>query len=69
MEEIEQAKEELYQEVKKLVVREQKASASFLQRNFRLSYIRAYRFLERLEEDGIIGRDSGAKPRKVIKKK
>jgi DNA segregation ATPase FtsK/SpoIIIE, S-DNA-T family len=55
----------LYEEVKKTVVETRKASASFLQRRFRIGYARAARLLDMLEEAGVIGSGEGAKPREV----
>lgn len=42
-----------------------KASASLLQRRLRIGYARAARFLDLMEEKGIIGPADGAKPRDV----
>lgn len=56
----------LYEEVKDFVIQTQKASASLLQRRFRLGYARAARLLDMLEAEGIIGPQEGAKPRKVL---
>lgn len=47
-------------------VREQgKASISLIQRRFRIGFNRAARFVEQMEQDGIIGPADGAKPRVV----
>ncbi|NCN08136.1 hypothetical protein GW944_01010, partial [Candidatus Parcubacteria bacterium] len=43
-----------------------KASTSFLQRKLRIGYARAARLIDMLEERGVIGAGSGAKPREVI---
>ena len=45
-----------------------KASASLLQRKFRLGYNRAARVIDLLEERGIIGPNNGSKPREVLVK-
>lgn len=58
--------DELYQDVKDLVIEAQSASVSFLQRKFRIGYTRAARLIDSLEADGIIGPYEGSKPRKVI---
>ena len=58
--------EPLYNEIVEFVVREQKASASLLQRRFRLGYNRAARCIDLLEERGIIGPNNGSKPREVL---
>ena len=44
------------------------ASASLLQRKFRLGYNRAARAIDILEERGIIGPNNGSKPREVLVK-
>jgi S-DNA-T family DNA segregation ATPase FtsK/SpoIIIE len=37
-----------------------------LQRQFRIGYNRAARLMENLENNGIVGPEDGARPRKVI---
>jgi len=44
-----------------------KVSVSFIQRKFSTGYVRAMRFMERLEKDGIIGPGKGVKPRKILR--
>ncbi len=57
----------LYDEIVEFVVREGSASASKVQRRFRLGYNRAARVMDLLEERGIIGPPTGnSKPRKVL---
>ena len=66
---VEDAKEEpLYNEIVEFVVTQGKASASLLQRRFRLGYNRAARAIDLLEERGIIGPSNGSKPREVLVK-
>ena len=60
--------EPLYNDIVEFVVREQKASASLLQRRFRLGYNRAARCIDLLEERGIVGPNNGSKPREVLVK-
>ncbi len=60
--------EPLYNEIVDFVVSQGKASASLLQRRFRLGYNRAARCIDLLEERGIIGPANGAKPREVLQK-
>jgi S-DNA-T family DNA segregation ATPase FtsK/SpoIIIE len=55
----------LFEDVKKIVLETQKASASFLQRRLRIGYSRAARLIDMLEEKGIVGPADGAKPREV----
>lgn len=58
----------LYQEIVEFVIETQKASASLLQRRFKLGYNRAARIIDLLEERGIIGPPNGSKPREVLVK-
>lgn len=58
--------DELYEEAREIVVGAGKASTSFLQRKLRIGYARAARLIDILEEKGVIGPGSGAKPREVI---
>lgn len=60
--------EPLYNEIVEFVVTQGKASASLLQRRFRLGYNRAARCVDLLEERGIIGPANGSKPREVLVK-
>ena len=60
--------EPLYNEIVEFVVTQGKASASLLQRRFRLGYNRAARCIDLLEERGIIGPANGSKPREVLVK-
>jgi S-DNA-T family DNA segregation ATPase FtsK/SpoIIIE len=57
--------EDLLKQVEEEIIRTKKASASYLQRRFRVGYARAARILDILEEKGIIGPADGAKPREV----
>lgn len=45
-----------------------RANASLLQRKLSIGYARAARILDQLEENGIVGKGEGSKPREVIKK-
>ncbi len=58
----------LYDEIVEYVVSIRGASASLLQRKFRLGYNRAVRLIDLLEERGIIGPANGSKPREVLVK-
>ena len=60
--------EPLYNEIVEFVVTQGKASASLLQRKFRLGYNRAARAIDLLEERGIVGPQNGSKPRDVLVK-
>ena len=57
-----------FPEIVEFVVTQGKASASLLQRRFRLGYNRAARCIDLLEERGIIGPNNGSKPREVLVK-
>lgn len=56
----------LFREAAELVVREKKASASLLQRRFKIGYARAARILDQMEKAGIVGPSEGSKARKVL---
>ena len=58
----------LYNDVVEFVVNIGKASASLLQRKFKVGYNRAARLIDQLEERGIIGPQQGSKPREVLVK-
>ncbi|PKM50640.1 MAG: cell division protein FtsK [Firmicutes bacterium HGW-Firmicutes-7] len=54
-----------FEEALELVVEREKASASMIQRKFRVGYNRAARIIDQLYEAGYIGPEEGSKPRKV----
>ena len=58
----------LYNDIVEFVITTGKASASLLQRRFKLGYNRAARIVDLLEERGIIGPQNGSKPREVLVK-
>ena len=58
--------DELYQQAIDLVVREQKASTSFIQRHFRIGYNRAATIIEKMEENNIISKPGRAGKREII---
>jgi S-DNA-T family DNA segregation ATPase FtsK/SpoIIIE len=55
-----------YDEAKEVVLQAGKASTSFLQRKLGIGYSRAAKLMDMLEERGVIGPQSGSKPREVI---
>lgn len=55
----------LFDEALELVIEKEKASASMIQRRFRVGYNRAARIVDQLYEAGYIGPEEGSKPRKV----
>lgn len=61
------SRDELFEEAKALVMRHERASASFLQRRLGIGYPRAARLIEQLEEAGIVGPvESGGRSREVL---
>jgi S-DNA-T family DNA segregation ATPase FtsK/SpoIIIE len=58
--------DELFREAMELVKTKGHASASYLQRHFKVGYNRASRMIETMEERGIIGPQDGAKPRAIL---
>ena len=67
-EEEEEYDDPLYKDIVEFVVTTGKASASLLQRRFKLGYNRAARIIDLLEERGIVGPNNGSKPREVLVK-
>lgn len=59
--------ENLYTEAEKLVIREHKSSAGFLQRKLKIGYAMSALLIDMLEEKGIVGPADGTKPRKILK--
>ncbi|MCM8821135.1 MAG: DNA translocase FtsK [Candidatus Omnitrophica bacterium] len=58
--------ESLYQEAKRIVITTRIASISMLQRRLKVGFNKAARFIERMEEEGIVGPYREGKPRRVI---
>lgn len=56
----------LYEEVKRFVITNQRASTSLIQRKFSIGYNRASRLMDALEENGVVGPQNGAKPREIF---
>lgn len=61
------AADPLYNEAVEFVRQQGKASISLIQRKFRIGFNKAARFVEQMEQDGIIGPADGSKPRLVIR--
>jgi S-DNA-T family DNA segregation ATPase FtsK/SpoIIIE len=57
----------LYDQAVNFVYEHEKASISMIQRQLRIGFNRAARFVEQMEKDGIIGPQEGSKPRRIIK--
>lgn len=58
--------DELYKQAVRVVVENQQASTSFLQRKMRIGYNRAARIMDELEDRGVISERDGSKPRQVL---
>lgn len=58
----------MYEDIKSFVIKEQKASTSYLQRKFGIGFNKAAKYIDKLEENGIIGPENGSKPREVLVK-
>ncbi|MCT4544149.1 MAG: DNA translocase FtsK [Vallitalea sp.] len=59
-------KDDYYNDALELVIDKQKASASMIQRHFRVGYNRAARIVDQLYDSGIVGGEEGSRPRKVL---
>lgn len=58
--------DELLPEAIEIIVAEQTASVSLLQRKLKIGYARAGRIIDQLEQRGLVGGYEGSKPRKVL---
>ena len=58
--------DDLYEGARLIVIETKKASTSFLQRKLGIGYARAAKLIDMLEERGVVGPGSGAKPREVF---
>jgi len=58
--------EDLFDKAVAIVVEENKASASLLQRRLRIGYAPAARMIEEMEKKGIVSPADGARPRQVL---
>ncbi|WP_256855897.1 DNA translocase FtsK [Terribacillus halophilus] len=64
--ESEEEEDELYQEALEFVIEHNSASASLLQRRFKIGYNRAARLIDHMEMRGVISEQKGSKPRDVL---
>ncbi len=62
----EEEEDEIYAEALDFVLGHNGASASLLQRRFKIGYNRAARLIDQMESNGIISEQRGSKPREVI---
>lgn len=60
------SEDDLFPDIVRFVCAKGQASASMLQRRFRIGYNRAARLIDIMEENGIIGGANGSKPRDVL---
>lgn len=58
--------DELYEAAKSEVIQAGKASTSYIQRKLSVGYARAARLMDMMEQRGVIGPGSGAKPREIL---
>lgn len=58
--------EDMFRDAVRVVIENNKASTSLLQRRLRIGYGRAARLIEEMEEQGIIGAADGSRPRDVL---
>ncbi len=58
--------DELLEEAVRIIMETQQASASMLQRKFRIGFTRAGRLIDRMEELKILGPNMGSKPREIL---
>ena len=61
----EDEKEEKYDEAVRIVMETNQASISMIQRRLRIGYNRAARMVERMEREGLVSPQDGARPREV----
>ena len=58
--------DEIYEDVKRFVIKTGKCSTSKLINQFGIGYSKAARYIDMLEEEGIVGPENGSKPREVL---
>lgn len=58
--------DELYDDAVHIVLEQQQASISMLQRRLKIGYSRAARIVDQMEERQVVGPSEGSKPRKVL---
>lgn len=66
---IDNEKDPLFKDAVELVINDEQASISYIQRKLKVGYSRAGRIVDQMEEMGIIGPHEGSKPRKLLKTK
>lgn len=66
---IDNEKDPLFKDAVELIINDEQASISYIQRKLKVGYSRAGRIVDQMEEMGIIGPHEGSKPRKLLKTK
>ena len=59
-------RDELFEEAARFVIEKGKGSIGMLQRNFRIGFNRAGRIMDQLADEGIVGPETGTKPRQIL---
>jgi len=57
---------DLYQQAVQVVLRDRKASTSYIQRRLQIGYNRAASLIERMEHEGIVGQPNHAGKREIL---
>ena len=57
---------DLYQQAVQIVMRDKKASTSYIQRRLQIGYNRAASLMERMEQEGIVGQANHAGKREIL---
>jgi S-DNA-T family DNA segregation ATPase FtsK/SpoIIIE len=57
---------DLYQQAVQIVVRDRKASTSYIQRRLQIGYNRAATIMERMEQEGVVGQPNHAGKREIL---
>ena len=58
--------DELYEEAKKIILEQNRASTSLLQRRLKIGFARAWNLMEMLETMEVVGPAEGSKPREIL---
>ncbi len=66
IDEFDEEDDKIYDQAIRLVAETKQASISMIQRRLRIGYNRAARMIERMEAEGVVGPQDGAKPRQVF---
>ena len=57
---------DLYNQAVQIVMRDRKASTSYIQRRLQIGYNRAATIMERMEEEGVVGQANHAGKREIL---